>query len=125
MQPEGTAIVNTGYITQLTARVNAISGTGACAELQSAVNAGAASIQADLTAIRTQIAALSPLITPPTSLGAVIAWIGHFSNPLIAASNTYIAQLTAVLAAVTDLETAIANAAARLTSCTITIPPMT
>jgi hypothetical protein len=37
MQPQGAAVVNTAYIDQLTAEVNAISGNGACAELQAVV----------------------------------------------------------------------------------------
>jgi hypothetical protein len=125
MTPQGTANVNTGYIDNLTAQINAIQGTAACADLQKAVNAASASIEAELSAIRSQIAALAPIITiPAANPGAIVAWITSLVSPQITAYNNYVAQLSATLAAVARLETAIGAAAARLTSCTITIPPM-
>jgi hypothetical protein len=125
MQPQGTAPVNSSYIGNLTDRINGIQGTGACAELQDCVNKAAASINAQLAGIRAEIAHLESLIVMPTSLGGVIAWITNFSAPLVTAYNTYTTQLATLLSEIAALETAIGNAASRLTSCSITIPPMT
>jgi hypothetical protein len=126
MQPQGHSLVDTTYFTNLTNQINGIQGTGACAELQAVVNEVAASIEAELTAIRAQINALLPAITlPSANLGSIVGWITNFAQPLITAYNNLVATEAAVLAAVANLETAIANAAARLTSCSITIPPMT
>lgn len=126
MNPQGSSLIDTSYFTNLTTQINAIQGTGACAEVQKIVNEAAASIEAQLTAIRAQMAALLPATTlPGASLGSIVTWITNFAQPLITAYNNLIATEAAVLAAVANLETAIANAAARLTSCTITIPPMT
>jgi hypothetical protein len=125
MQPQGTGVVNANYITNLTAEINAIQGFGACAEIQTIVNAAAASIQAELAGIRKEIAALLPILTiPAANPGAIVAWITAFVAPQLKAYNTYATQLTTLLAEVGALESAIANAASRLTSCSITIPPM-
>jgi hypothetical protein len=121
MQPQGTGVFNTTYITDLTDEINSING---CAELQLVVNEAAAQLQVELTAIRAQIATLLPLVTLPTSLGSVISWITSFASPLIQEYEHYIAELSAALSAITALEAAIANAARNLTNCTITIPPM-
>jgi len=125
MQPQGTAPVNPSYIANLTARINGIQGTGACAELQAAVNEAAASINAGLAGIRAEIAHLESLIVMPTNLGGVITWITNFAQPYVQAYNTYVGQLATLLSEISALESAIGNAAARLTSCSITIPPMT
>lgn len=121
MQPEGTAPVNTAYFAALTDRINGIDG---CAELQSAVNDVMASLQAQVTAIEHDILALLPLISLPTDLGSVIAWIGHLAAPYIETYNNYLTQLTQVLAAIAALAEAIENAAARIEHCTITVPPI-
>lgn len=121
MQPQGTALVNTAYFNSLTAQINAID---TCAALQAVVNTVMATLQAEIAAIEEQIASLLPLITLPTDLGSVIAWITKLAGPYIAAYENYIAQLAATVAAITALATAIENAASRLTHCTITIPPL-
>lgn len=126
MNPQGSSLIDTSYFDSLTNQINAIQGTGACAELQSVVNDAAASVEATLAAIRAQMAALLPATTlPGASLGSIVTWITNFAAPLITAYNNLIATEAAVLAAVAKLETAIASAAARLTSCSITIPPIT
>jgi hypothetical protein len=126
MQPEGSGPVNPTYFTELTAQINAIQGTGACAELQSVVNAAAASIQAELTAIRAQITALTPIITlPSANPGSILTWITNFTAPYVAALAKFEAQLADVLASIAALESAIVGAAERLLTCTISIPPMT
>jgi len=125
MQPQGQSLVDTSYFTNLTNQINNIQGTGACAELQAVVNEVAVSIEAELAAIRAQIAALLPAITLPSAdPSSIVSWITKFMAPTIAAYNNLIATEAAVLSAVASLEAAIANAAARLTSCTITIPPI-
>jgi hypothetical protein len=119
MQPQGTALVNTAYFTQLTADINAVNG---CADLQLLVNLAMATLQAEITAIEAQIASLLPLITMPTDLGSVISWITNFATPLIKPYANYIAQLEQTLAAITALVAAIEKAAARLVNCHITVP---
>lgn len=121
MQPQGTALVNSDYFTQLTADVNAID---ACADLQVLVTNAMATLQAEISGIEGQIAALLPLITPPTSLSGVIGWIGRFTAPMLISYQNYAAQLTQTLAEIATLATAIEHAASRLTNCSITTPAM-
>lgn len=126
MIPQGTSLIDTSYFDSLTAQVNGIQGTGACEEVQDIVDAAAASINAELTAIRAQIAKLLPATSlPSANLGSIVTWITNFAAPLITAYNNLIATEAAVLSAVANLEAAVAAAAARLTSCTITIPSIT
>lgn len=125
MIPQGTSLIDTSYFDNLTAQVNAIQGGNACAELQKIINDAGASIEAELTAIRDQIAKILPLISLPTSLGSVIAWISSFAAPMIAAYANLLATEAAVLAAVGRLESAVAAAAGRLVSCSITLPSIT
>lgn len=125
--PQGTGVINPQYYSKMIEQIDAVGngpGTGACAEIQLIVNQVSATINAQLAAIRAEIAKLLPLITPPSSLGSVITWLGHFSEPLIKQYNDFVADLAATLAQIGELEAAIARAAARLTSCSITIPPM-
>ena len=119
MQPQGSSLVNAAYFEQLTADVNAIDG---CAALQAIVNAAMATLQAEVTAIETQIASLLPLITLPTNLGQVITWIANFATPLIKPYLNYIQQLEQTLAAIAQLTQAIEAAAKRLEHCSITVP---
>jgi len=79
MQPQGTALVNTAYFSDLTAQINA---TNVCTELQALVNSIMAMLQAEVTAIKAQIAALLPLLSLPTDLGSVITWITHFAGSM-------------------------------------------
>jgi phage-related minor tail protein len=123
MQPQGQSLIDTSYFTSLTAQINGIQGTGACAVLQEVVNDAAASINAGLAAIRAQITALLPATQLPTaSLGSIVTWIENFAEPLIKAYNNLIATEAAILSAVASLVAAITAAAARLVSCSITIP---
>lgn len=122
MQPQGTGLVNTAYFDSLTAQIN---GINLCADLQAVVNEVMETLQAQVNAIEAQIAALLPLITLPTDLASIITWIGHLAAPYIEAYNNFIAQLAQVLAKIAALVTAIENAAARITHCSITVPPIT
>jgi hypothetical protein len=119
MQPEGTALVNTSYFAELTARVNAIN---VCSDLQEVVSSVMASLQAEVTSIERQISSLLPLTTIPTDLGSVISWITNMATPYIAAYNNLIAQQAAVLAAIAELTSAIDNAASRIEGCVVTVP---
>ena len=124
--PQGSSVVNASYITNLTNQINAIKGVNACAELQTLANEAMSDIESQLTAIRAQIASLAPIIQiPGASLGGIITWITSFVDPLIKATATYEAQLTEILSAVAGLTTAIENAAGRLVTCSVTIPPVT
>jgi hypothetical protein len=126
MIPQGTSLIDTSYFTNLTAQVNAIQGGNSCSDLQDMVTKAAASIEAELAAIRAQIAALLPVTTGPSaSLGSIVAWINSFIAPLQVAYANFIATEAAILSAVSSLESAIVAAAGRMTSCSITIPPMT
>lgn len=125
MQPQGSGAVNTAYLDNITAQINAIENVP-CEVLQSLANTVAADIEAQLTAIRAQISSLTAIVTiPGANLGAIVGWITSFVAPYEIALATYEAQLSQILGAVAALESAIANAAARLTSCTITVPPIT
>lgn len=116
------AATNPAYFASLTAQINALQGTGACAALQSIVNQVTASLQAEVTAIKVQISGLATMITPPTDLGSCISWITAAQAPIIQAYEKALAQLTAFLASVAALVAAMQAAAARMTSCTITVP---
>jgi prefoldin subunit 5 len=118
MQPQGTGLLNAAYFAALTAEINSID---VCAELQAFINEIMATLQAEITAIEAQIAALLPLIVLPTSLEAVIAWIAAFAGPVILAYENYVAQLAAALAQITALVAAIEAAAARIENCAVTV----
>ena len=122
MQPQGTALVNAAYFNSLADQINAIN---ECAVLQEVVNEVFASLQAEVTAIEDQIAALLPLITIPHTLDEVITWITNFIAPQARAYANYATQVTQLIAAIANLTTAIENAAARIGSCSITVPTIT
>lgn len=122
MQPQGTALVNTAYFDSLIAEINSIN---LCADLQAVVNQVMASLQAEISGIEAQIAALAPIITLPTDLPSVITWITHFVDPQITAAANYAIQVEQMVAKISALASAIESAAARLESCTITVPTIT
>jgi hypothetical protein len=129
MQPQGTAPINAEFFTELTARINAID---TCSELQSVVDEAMASINAQLVGINAQIAALSPILSlltaPGASLGGIVTWITSFITnvltPYYKPYLTSLTQLTEIAAQYASMVTAIEAAASRLTSCSITIPPL-
>jgi hypothetical protein len=122
MQPQGTGVTNPAYFSALTAEINGIQGTGACEAIQALVTRAMASIQAEVTSIKAKINALLPQTAVPSDLGSVISWIKSFQAPIIAEYEAALAALNAVLSSITALVTAIGAAAARLTSCSITVP---
>jgi hypothetical protein len=120
--PQGTGVTNPAYFSELTAQINGIQGTGACAAIQSLVTKAMASIQAAVTAIKDQLTALLPQIAVPTDLGSAISWIKSVQAPFLKAYDDATAQLTQILSSVSALVTAIENAAGRLIGCSISIP---
>lgn len=122
-------LINTEYFTELTAQVNLCTG---CAELQAVVDEAFAPLADQYAAIQAQLAVLSPilaLLTAPTNPTEVITWVTNFITDVLTPQYlpyiNYATQITELLTAVSDLETAINNAAAKFTSCSITIPPIT
>ena len=120
-RPGGSApLVNTAFFDNLTAQVNALD---VCSELQALADEAMAALQAQITAIEQQIAALLPVITiPEANLGAIITWITNFVAPYIAASEAYAAQAAQMATSIAALASAIENAASRITHCTVTVP---
>jgi hypothetical protein len=113
---------NPVYFANLTAEINGIQGTGACEAMQTLVNKAMAVLQQAVTAIRAKIASLSGLTTTPTDLGSCIAWITDAKTFFVKEFNDATAQLNDVMNSITALVLAIGAAAARLTSCSITVP---
>lgn len=122
MQPQGSAIINQAWFDKTTAELNAID---KCADLQAIVNAAFATLSAEVAAVRAQIAALLPLLTLPTSLGAIISWISSFGTGLTAPYLKYVAQLAQLLSNIATLTAAATAAAGRILNCAITVPPIT
>lgn len=129
MQGQGQIPFNKAYFDALSARVNR---TTDCSELQALVAEAFASIQAQSDAITAQLAALTPmlaLLNVPTSLGAVISWVGNFITsflqPYLKPQITYAQQLTELAAAIAELTAAIQHAAGNIEFCTVTVPPVT
>jgi hypothetical protein len=69
---------------------------------------------------------LALVISPGAALQAIVDWITnfikYFLNPHIKPYYKYIKKLEQLLVKITELEAAIANAAGRITSCSITTP---
>ena len=122
MQPAGTALVNSDYEANIIAKINAIN---VCADLQSYASEAMAEIQSELTSVRRQIAKLLPLTTIPTDLPSVISWITSQATPYIAAYENCLAQVTAIEARVAAVTSALESAAARIASCTVSVPGVT
>ena len=119
MQAQGTSPVNTSYFDSA---ISTINGINVCSDLQSVVTNIGGSLNAEITAINAQIAALLPLLSIPHDLGSVISWITAAIAPHQTAYNNLLAQITAIGAQVSALESAITAAAARITHCSISIP---
>jgi hypothetical protein len=122
MQPQGTSLVNAAYIAQVTAEINSIN---TCALLQQEINAVAATLNAELASIQLNIDVLLPLITIPTDLGSVIAWISHLAQQYIGPYLNYIAQLEQLAVQIALLVAAIEAAVQRLSHCQIAVPQIT
>lgn len=127
MLPQGTSLINTDQFTNM---IDSINTCKECAQLQELVDEAYASLNAMIDGAKEELMKLMPVISltsgPSVNLGAIVTWINTFIDtvltPLIKPTITYAAQLTATLAAIEEVAAAIEAAAARLTSCTITIP---
>lgn len=127
MLPQGTSLINTDSFVNTIDSINACK---ECAQLQALVNDAFASINAIKANIQAELAKLVPVLsltTPPgASLTGIVTWITGFIDntlkPMVKPAITFAAQLTATLDEIAKVEAAISAAAARLTSCTITIP---
>ena len=105
------AVETVAKLTGTTAQIAAISAK-ATAEIST--------IQANVTSA---LAALAPLLTPPTNLSSVITWITTLINTyagpnaaLLAQETVLAAQLVRITTAVTDCTTAVATIAASIAS---------
>ena len=127
MQVQGSQILNTAYITGLSAQMTA---ANSCAELQALVDESMGSILAMKAGIQAQIDAFAPMLAllsfNPTNLGQVISFIQnlvlHFLTPQLEPAILMAEKLTAIAAQISALESQIAALQANFPSCTITIP---
>ena len=127
MIPQGSQLLNTTQIANLT---NAVNSASSCAELQELVTQAFASLRAIKQGINSELAAISPmlaLLSPPSaSPTAIVTWLSSFINnfltPQMKPSITYAAQLTALAAQITSLTSAINTASSKFPSCSISIP---
>ena len=121
---QGTSLVNTTQIDDLTSAIN---GANSCAELQATVNVVMDSINGQIKALELQLAALAPIalinLGSLTSIGSIVTAIGKIIAPSVLAYANIIATQAAMVTAIANLTAAITAAQARFTSCTITIPP--
>jgi hypothetical protein len=125
MQPQGTGPLNTAYFTSLTNEVNSAK---SCADLQAAVTRAFNSINAFKSAISSQqslLATLEALVTALGTLGSAYT-TGDMLLPIFQQQYTayasYASKLSALSSQISSLETAISNASAKFTNCTINIP---
>lgn len=126
MVPQGSSIMNTQQLTNLTTSIN---GAGSCEELQSLVSEAFDSINAVKDAIAMELAMVQPLLAllsaPGANLGQIVNWItGLITNvltPMYKPAITYAAQLAALTAQISALQSAIASAQAKFPSCSISI----
>lgn len=127
MIPQGSTLINTDSFTNI---IESINSAQACDELQEIVNSAMASVNVVKENIESELAKLAPILaitTPPgANPAAIVTWITDFISttltPMVKPTITYADQLTATLAQIASLTTAIEDAAERFTSCSITIP---
>ncbi len=112
------AAINTAWIDNLTAQINAAPD---CRALQQVVNQVQAIMQAQLDAVADQIERLAEMIIAPTNLTQVIAYLAKVAGMYEAQYAQALATQAALLAAYTNLLAAIDNKIASL-NCTITPP---
>ena len=130
MPPGGSPVLNTAYLTNVTNEINEISAyvnsVNPCAQIQALVNRVMADLQAQITSIEQQIAALVPIITiPSANLGAIVGWITSFVTPSIQAAANLAIQAEQLVAAAASLAAAVEAAASRIEHCSITVPTLT
>lgn len=131
MLPQGTSVIDTGALDNLTARLNAVAATEGeiCADIQDAINEGAAFIEYQAQYLMDQFENLvlaKLLMTLPTDLGSVISWIGNLATLLISPAYQAYLNIVATLTALSTATTAFLAACNAVkdaaTNCSITVP---
>lgn len=129
MIPQSSVVLDTQWMANLTAQINAID---SCGELQRVANDAFASLAPVKAAINAEIAQLQPILAllavPTSTIGGIINWIsGIITNvliPLYAPFPIYLQQLTILAEQVAALTAALQAAENRILNCQITIPPI-
>lgn len=117
------SVVNVEYIDSLVAQIEAVN---TCEKLQEVAAKALESLNAQLADMQAKLDEFAPLIellTAPTDPQKVIAWIQKLIDKVIRPMTLpvagYQAQITAQIAAVARLTTAISNKASEFTNCSI------
>lgn len=128
MIPQSSEIINTQYFQSL---IDEINSCPSCSQLQTLATDSLTAIAQQQDAVIEQQALLEPmlsLLTAPTNPTAAVTWIQNFItnylDPQLKPAVNYVEQTTALIAQVTELTTAITDAASKFESCSITIPPL-
>lgn len=124
---QGSQVVNTQYMQNLTESINA---AGSCAEIQALVTEAFASISAIKAGIALELESLAPILAllsvPSANPAAIVTWITSFITgfltPAYKPTITYAAELAALAAQVSSLISAISLASGKFPSCSIGIP---
>lgn len=127
MNLQGSNITSPDWITNLTARVNAIN---LCSELQVVVAEITAELSGVEAAINAELAAIAPIIelltNPAAALADIANWIAkfieHVLTPMVRPQTTMVAQLIKLGVEIGQLVAAIEAAAARIENCVVTLP---
>lgn len=126
MNPQGSSVINTQ---QYDAYIDSVNSVTDCKSLQEVVDGVFASIQAELSAISSQLNNLLPLqalIDPPTTPSEVIEWIEGLIDavikPLVAPYTSLQLQVAAITLKIAELTQAITDKMTSIGSCQIDIP---
>lgn len=126
MNPQGSSVINTQ---QYDAYIDSVNSVSDCKSLQEVVDGVFASIQAELSAISSQLNNLLPLqalIDPPTTPSEVIEWIEGLIDavikPLVAPYTSLQLQVAAITLKIAELTQAITDKMNSIGSCQIDIP---
>lgn len=127
MVPQGSSLIDTKYFEDLTQSVNNVQ---TCEELQALAAQAFASIDAAKAAIQLELEKIQPMLAllqgPSANLGQIVTYlnslIANLITPIVKPSITYNLQLTATLAALASLASAVQDAASRIGSCTVPGP---
>lgn len=126
MNPQGSSVINTQ---QYDAYIDAVNSVADCKSLQEVVDDVFASIQAELSAINTQLLNLLPLqalLDPPITPDDVIEWIEGLIDavikPLVAPYANLQLQVAAITLKIAELTQAITDKMNSIGSCQIDIP---
>lgn len=110
--------------------VKRIDGIDICKDLQDAVDSVFADLNDQIKAVEEQMAFIKPIVelleNPAAEIPKIIEWIGKFIEtvlkPMYQPYLTMAKQVDAYAEAIARLTAAVTNAAARIGSCSITLP---